>query len=63
VDHSSDFNLVYTEHARTNLLAEGIHPRTIALIGSPLREVINKNLEKIEKSTILEKLDLKKKGL
>jgi UDP-N-acetylglucosamine 2-epimerase (non-hydrolysing) len=60
VDHSSDFNLVYTEHARTNLLTEGIHPRTIALIGSPLREVINKNLHKIEKSTILEKLDLKK---
>jgi UDP-N-acetyl-L-fucosamine synthase len=60
VDHSSDFNLVYTEHARTNLLTEGIHPRTIALIGSPLREVINRNLHKIEKSTILEKLDLKK---
>jgi UDP-N-acetylglucosamine 2-epimerase len=60
VDHSSDFNLVYTEHARTNLLTEGIHPRTIALIGSPLREVIKKNLHKIEKSTILEKLDLKK---
>ena len=26
VDHISDFNLVYTEHARRNLLAEGIHP-------------------------------------
>jgi UDP-N-acetylglucosamine 2-epimerase (non-hydrolysing) len=60
VDHSSDFNLVYTEHARTNLLMEGIHPRTIALIGSPLREVINRNMNKIEESKILEKLDLKK---
>lgn len=60
VDHSSDFNLVYTEHARTNLLTEGIHPRSIAITGSPLREVINKNLNKIEKSNILERLNLKK---
>lgn len=60
VDHSSDFNLVYTEHARSNLLAEGIHPRSIALIGSPLKEVIDKNIEKIEKSEILEKLKLGK---
>jgi UDP-N-acetylglucosamine 2-epimerase (non-hydrolysing) len=59
VDHTSDFNLVYTEHARTNLLTEGLHPRTIALTGSPLREVINKNIQKIEKSNILEKLNLK----
>jgi len=59
VDHSSDFNLVYTEHARTNLLMEGIHPRTIALIGSPIKEVINKNIDKIEQSKILEKLNLK----
>ena len=28
VDHVADFNLVYTEHARRNLLAEGLHPRT-----------------------------------
>jgi UDP-N-acetyl-L-fucosamine synthase len=60
VDHASDFNLVYTEQARTNLLTEGLHPRTIALTGSPLREVINKNINKIEKSNILERLNLKK---
>jgi UDP-N-acetylglucosamine 2-epimerase (non-hydrolysing) len=59
VDHSSDFNLVYTEHARNNLLTEGLHPRTIALTGSPLREVITKNLKKIEQSKILDKLNLK----
>ena len=29
VDHVADFNLVYTEHARRNLLAEGLHPRRI----------------------------------
>src|SRR5690606_22499601 len=37
VDHVSDFNLVYTEHARRNLLAEGLHPRRILLTGSPMR--------------------------
>lgn len=60
VDHISDFNLAYTEHARFNLISEGIHPRLIALSGSPLREVIDKNLTKIEKSNILEKLKIKK---
>ncbi|MEQ1841198.1 MAG: UDP-N-acetylglucosamine 2-epimerase, partial [Verrucomicrobiales bacterium] len=41
VDHTSDINLVYTEHARRNLLNEGIHPRTIYLTGSPMREVLD----------------------
>jgi UDP-N-acetylglucosamine 2-epimerase (non-hydrolysing) len=41
VDHISDFNLVYTEHARRNLLAEGIHPRRILHTGSPMREVLS----------------------
>jgi UDP-N-acetylglucosamine 2-epimerase (non-hydrolysing) len=58
VDHVSDFNLVYTEHARRNLLAEGIHPRRIYLTGSPMREVLDANRMGIAKSTILEKLDL-----
>ena len=40
VDHVADFNLVYTEHARRNLLAEGLHPRRILLTGSPMREVL-----------------------
>ena len=40
VDHVADFNLVYTEHARRNLLAEGLHPRRDLLTGSPMREVL-----------------------
>lgn len=59
VDHTADFNLVYTEHARRNLLSEGMHPRNICLIGSPLREVLNENDSKIENSRILEILNLK----
>jgi UDP-N-acetylglucosamine 2-epimerase len=41
VDHVADFNLVYTEHARRNLLAEGLHPRRIIKTGSPMREVLD----------------------
>ena len=61
VDHTADFNLVYTELARNNLIAEGIHPRKIALIGSPLKEVISIHAEKIKNSKILENLNLKQK--
>ena len=35
VDHISDFNLVYTEHARRHLLSEGVAHRRIYLTGSP----------------------------
>lgn len=58
IDHTADFNLVYTEHARRNLLDEGLHPRSIALVGSPLREVLNRNQEQIQSSQILRKLNL-----
>ena len=60
VDHTSDFNLVYTELARNNLISEGLHPRKIALIGSPLYEVIAAHKEKIDNSKVLANLDLKK---
>lgn len=53
VDHVSDFNLVYTEHARRNLLAEGLHPRHILKTGSPMREVLNAYREQIDVSTVL----------
>lgn len=58
VDHISDFNLVYTEHARRNLLAEGIHPRRIYLTGSPMREVLDDNLPAIEASDVTGRLGL-----
>ena len=53
VDHVSDFNLVYTEHARRNLLAEGLHPRRIIKTGSPMREVLNAYRDQINASTVL----------
>jgi len=62
VDHVSDFNLPYTEHARRNLLAEGIHPRRIMMSGSPMREVIDHYRFKIEESSVLVDLGLAKDG-
>jgi len=58
VDHVADFNLVYSEHARRNLLAEGLHPRRIVLTGSPMREVLNEYLPQIRASNILDQLSL-----
>ncbi|MDX2505213.1 MAG: UDP-N-acetylglucosamine 2-epimerase (non-hydrolyzing) [Gammaproteobacteria bacterium] len=61
VDHLADFNLVYTEHARRHLLSEGLLHRFIYLTGSPMREVLENKLEQIQASTVLERLELKKK--
>jgi len=58
VDHLSDFNLVYTEHARRHLLSEGIPHRQIYLTGSPMREVLNHYAAKIDSSPILDTLKL-----
>jgi UDP-N-acetylglucosamine 2-epimerase (non-hydrolysing) len=58
VDHVSDFNLVYSEHARRNLLSEGLHPRRILHTGSPMREVLDRYRAKIEASTVLSRLEL-----
>jgi UDP-N-acetyl-L-fucosamine synthase len=61
VDHVSAFNLPYTEHARRNLLAEGIHPRRIMMSGSPMREVLEHYRSKIDSSQILKTLGLDSK--
>jgi UDP-N-acetylglucosamine 2-epimerase (non-hydrolysing) len=53
VDHVADYNLVYTEHARRNLLAEGIHPSRIMLSGSPMREVLDHHRAAIAASSAL----------
>lgn len=61
IDHSSDFNLAYTEAARQNLLREGIHPRSVTVIGSPLKEVIDNNLKNVKNSSILKELKVTEK--
>jgi UDP-N-acetylglucosamine 2-epimerase len=59
-DHISDINLTYTEHSRRYLLSEGFRKDHVFLTGSPLFEVLNKNIENIQNSFILEKLNLVK---
>jgi UDP-N-acetylglucosamine 2-epimerase len=58
VDHVADFNLAYTEHARRNLLAEGLHPRRVIVTGSPMREVLEHYRDRIEASDVLDRLGL-----
>ena len=62
VDHISDFNLVYTEHARRHLLSEGCHHRRIYLTGSPMREVLEYYRDRIESSDVLSRLGLEEHG-
>ena len=60
VDHTADINLPYSDIAREYLLAEGIPPDRIIKTGSPLFEVLNFNLDKINSSNILNQLSLRK---
>ncbi|MDO5287758.1 MAG: UDP-N-acetylglucosamine 2-epimerase (non-hydrolyzing) [Actinomycetia bacterium] len=62
VDHVADYNLVYTEHARRNLLAEGLHPRRILKTGSPMKEVLDAHRAAIEASDVLSRLGLADRG-
>ncbi len=62
IDHTADVNLCYTEHARRNLLREGLHPSGIFVIGSPLPEVYNAHWDAILKSGIRKELGLTDKG-
>lgn len=62
VDHTSDFNLAYTEAARRNLLREGLNPKRIYVTGSPMFEVIQHYQSQIEASDILKRLDLRHKN-
>ncbi|MGV1004080.1 MAG: non-hydrolyzing UDP-N-acetylglucosamine 2-epimerase [Candidatus Nanopelagicales bacterium] len=62
VDHTADFNLAYTEHARGNLLAEGLHPRRVIVTGSPMNEVLDLYREQISASPILGELGVEPQG-
>jgi UDP-N-acetylglucosamine 2-epimerase (non-hydrolysing) len=58
IDHVADFNLCYTEHARRNLLAEGLPARRVFVTGSPMAEVLGAYRPQIEASDILDRLRL-----
>lgn len=60
VDHISDVNLCYSEHARRYLNSEGVAKERTYVTGSPMAEVLTANIEKINASRILETLGLEK---
>jgi UDP-N-acetylglucosamine 2-epimerase (non-hydrolysing) len=60
VDHISDVNMPYSDIAREYLLSEGIKADFIVKTGSPMDEVLSFYKDKIDASSILQKLDLKK---
>ena len=62
VDIISDINMAYSEHARRFLAECGLPKERTFVTGSPMAEVLHKNLDQIEKSSILDKLGLKPQG-
>jgi len=60
VDHTSDVNLCYTEHARRYLMQEGVAKDRTYVVGSPMAEVIEANIDKIRSSDVLERFGLQR---
>ena len=61
VDIISDVNMAYSEQARTYLHDCGLPKERTYVTGSPMAEVLENNYEEINKSNILEKLNLEPK--
>lgn len=62
VDHTSDINLTYTEHARRYLMAEGVNPETVIKTGSPMKEVLTYYMPQINESNVMEGLQVEPEG-
>jgi len=58
IDHISDINLPYSAIAREYLLREGLPPDRVIVLGSPMYEVLQHYLPKIEASDVLARLNL-----
>jgi UDP-N-acetylglucosamine 2-epimerase (non-hydrolysing) len=61
IDHIADVNMPYSQIARQHLLSEGLPSNRIIVTGSPMREVIEAQKEKIESSKVLNNLNLTNK--
>ncbi len=59
LDHISDINMPFSEHARRYLLAEGIRPETVIKTGSPMKQVLAAQRAAINASRIVEQLRLR----
>ncbi|MDT0294039.1 non-hydrolyzing UDP-N-acetylglucosamine 2-epimerase [Mesonia ostreae] len=62
VDHLSDINMPLSEHARRYLVAEGLPAETVIKTGSPMMEVLQKQMKAINASDVLNREQLEKRG-
>jgi UDP-N-acetylglucosamine 2-epimerase (non-hydrolysing) len=60
IDHISDVNFTYSEISRGYLIREGCDPFFIVKLGSPMKEVMKAQEEKIMSSSVISKLKLSK---
>lgn len=58
VDHVSDVLMPYTERSREHLLQEGFPGARIHVIGNPIYEVIQGNMARVQRSTVVAALNL-----
>ncbi len=58
VDHIADINMPYSDISREYLLREGLPPDRVIKTGSPMYEVLHYFLPKIERTDVLQRLDL-----
>ena len=58
IDHISDINLTYRQIAKQNLIREGLPNQNTICIGSPMKEVLDRQKARIENSEILTRLGL-----
>ena len=61
-DHLSDVNITISKQAKEYLISEGLNPEYVFQLGSPMKEVIDQNINKIKRSNIINSLGLKKNG-
>jgi len=61
VDHTSDINMTYSQHAKQNLVSEGLSVDRIFCVGSPMKEIFDHYGSQIDNSEILSKFNLNAK--
>jgi UDP-N-acetylglucosamine 2-epimerase (non-hydrolysing) len=62
IDHCSSVLMPYTHRSRENLVREGIERSRIFVTGNPIKQVIDHFSDRIDRSDILERMELEGEG-
>jgi UDP-N-acetylglucosamine 2-epimerase len=62
IDHTADVNLTYSSIARDYLMREGLPPDLIIKTGSPMLEVLTHYRPQINRSDVLDRMELKERN-